>query len=97
MLEENIMAFLEDNNILGESQGAFRRDRRIEDHLFTLNGICSLRKASKLKMYIAFLDLSKAFDGVWREGLFSVLPSLEIWGSGESVAFTKRTVQYCQQ
>jgi hypothetical protein len=53
------MAFLEDNNILGESQGALRRDRRIEDHLFTLNGICSLRKASKLKTYMAFLDLSK--------------------------------------
>ena len=59
VLEENIMGFLEDNNILGESQGAFRRDRRIEDHLFTLNGICSLRKASKLKTYMAFLDLSK--------------------------------------
>jgi hypothetical protein len=25
----------------------------------------------------------------------SVLPILEKWGSGESVAFTKRTVQYC--
>jgi hypothetical protein len=47
VLEENIMTFLEDNNILGESQGALRRDRRIEDHLFTLNGICSLRNASK--------------------------------------------------
>jgi hypothetical protein len=42
VLEENIMTFLEDNNILGESQGAFRRDRRIEDHLFTLNGISTL-------------------------------------------------------
>ena len=73
MLEENIMSFLEDNNILGESQGAFRRDRRIEVHLFTLNGICSLRKASKLKTYIAFLDLSKAFDRVWREGLYYLI------------------------
>jgi hypothetical protein len=54
------MAFLADNNNnLGESQRAFRRDRSIEDHLFTLNGICSLRKASKLKTYTAFLDLSK--------------------------------------
>ena len=57
--------------------GAFRRDRRIEDHLFTLNGICSLRKASKLKTYIAFLDLSKAFDRVWREGLYYL-----IWKNG---------------
>ena len=57
--------------------GAFRRDRRIEDHLFTLNGICSLRKASKLKTYIAFLDLLKAFDRVWREGLYYL-----IWKNG---------------
>jgi hypothetical protein len=57
--------------------GAFRRDRRIEYHLFTLNGICSLRKASKLKKYIAFLDLSKAFDRVWREGLYYL-----IWKNG---------------
>ena len=70
VLEENIMVFLEDSNILGESQGAFRRDRRIEDHLFTLNGICTLRKSSRLITYIAFLDLSEEFDQVWREGLF---------------------------
>jgi hypothetical protein len=38
ILEENIMVYLEDNTILGESQGAFRRDKRIEEHLFTLNG-----------------------------------------------------------
>jgi hypothetical protein len=57
VLEENIMAYLEDNNILGESQGAFRRDKCIEEHLFTLNGIGSLRKSSKLKTYIYFLDL----------------------------------------
>jgi hypothetical protein len=65
VLEENIMAFLEDNNILGESQGTFRRDRRIEDHLFTLNGICSLRKASKLKLLSsrkAIIFSSKTFE-----------------------------------
>jgi len=85
VLEENIMAFLEDNNILGESQGTFRRDRRI----LTLNGICALRKSSKLKTCIAFLDSSMERG--------SVLLSLEKWCSVEIVAFTKRTVQYCQQ
>ena len=41
IMENTIMAFLEDKNVLGESQGAFRKNRRPEDHLFTLNGICS--------------------------------------------------------
>ena len=53
--------------------GTFGRDRLIEDHLFTLNGICALRNSSRLKTYIAFLDLSKALDRVWKEGLFYLL------------------------
>jgi hypothetical protein len=33
VLEENIMVFLEDSNILGESQGAFRRELSPEPHI----------------------------------------------------------------
>ena len=40
-MEKKIVSYLEDNNILGESQGAFRKNRRLEDHVFTLQGICS--------------------------------------------------------
>jgi hypothetical protein len=64
---------MEYNGILGEAQGAFRRDRRMEDNIFTLQGICALRKSKKGKTLLAFLDLSKAFDRVWREGLFDLL------------------------
>ena len=54
------MSHMEEKNILGEAQGAFRRDRRLEDHLFTLQGLCSLQKYAKKKT----LGLSKAFDRV---------------------------------
>jgi hypothetical protein len=73
VIEEKIVSYLEDNNILGESQGAFRKNRRLEDHVFTLQGICSLQKKKRKNTYLAFLDLSKAFDRVWREGLFYLL------------------------
>jgi hypothetical protein len=76
-IESTTVNHLESNNILGESQGTFRKDRRIEDHIFTLHGICSLAKSSKKPLYIAFLDLSKAFDRVWREGLLA-----KLWESG---------------
>ena len=73
MIEEKIVSYLEDNNILGESQRAFRKNRRLEDNVFTLQGICSLQKKKKKKnTYLAFLDLSKAFERVWREGLFFI-------------------------
>jgi hypothetical protein len=76
-IESTAVNHLESSNILGESQGAFRKDRRIEDHIFTLHGICSLAKSSKKPLYIAFLDLSKAFDRVWPEGLLA-----KLWESG---------------
>ena len=44
VLEEMVMNYLEENNVLGEVQGAFRKGRRTEDHIFTLQGICSIRK-----------------------------------------------------
>jgi hypothetical protein len=46
--------FLESNNILGETQGAFRKDRRIEDQIFSLQGIASLYKSSRKPLYLAF-------------------------------------------
>jgi hypothetical protein len=39
ILETIILDFLESNNILGETQCAFRKDRRIEDQIFSLQGI----------------------------------------------------------
>ena len=44
VLEEIVMNYLEENNVLGDVQGAFRKGRRTEDHIFTLQGICSIRK-----------------------------------------------------
>ena len=76
-LESIVVNYLESNNILGEYQGAFRKDRRLEDHIFTLHGICSLSKSSRKPLYVAFLDLSKAFDRVWRDGLFA-----NLWNHG---------------
>ena len=72
------MSYMEDNGILGEVPGAFRRDRRTEDNIFTLQGICAIRKSKKSKTFLAFLDLSKAFDRVLRDGLFDLL-----WKNGE--------------
>ena len=53
--------------------------RRLQDQVlvFALKGICSLRKINKLKTWLSFLDVSKAFDTVNREILFLLL-----WGKG---------------
>jgi hypothetical protein len=59
VIEEKIVSYLEDNNILGESQGAFRKNRRLEDHVFTLQGICSLQKRRERIPISPFLTCRK--------------------------------------
>ena len=73
IIENVIMNYIEENSVLHENQGAFRKSRRLEDNLFTLHGLCSTRKSEGKHTYLAFLDMSKAFDRVWRDGLFYLL------------------------
>ena len=42
VLEEAAMTYLEDDAILCEVQRDFRKDRRTEDYIFTLQGLCSV-------------------------------------------------------
>jgi hypothetical protein len=73
IIENQVMNYVEDKNLLGETQGAFRKGRRCEDHIFVLKGICSHRKSKKKKTYLAFLDVSKAFDTLDRGEMFCTL------------------------
>ena len=61
-----VLDHLENNKVFGENQGAFRRGRRLEDNVFTLKGVCSVRKCRGQNIHLAFLDMSKALDRVWR-------------------------------
>lgn len=78
---KEISNFLEDQNILSEVQGGFRKDHRCEDHIFTLKSIITTRQADNKPTFLAFLDFRKAFDTVWRDGLLSIAWKLGIRGS----------------
>ena len=53
-----------------EGQGGFRSHRRCSNHWLALKGVCELWKREKKTSYLAFLDVSKAYDSVLREGLW---------------------------
>jgi hypothetical protein len=57
----------------GEEQGGFRPDRATMDHVFVLNEVVRSRKTSGLDSHICFLDIRKAYDTVFREGLWKRL------------------------
>ncbi len=61
---------LEKKVSLHESQAAFRARRSCIDHIFTLSQIIHETGAVKKSLYVFFLDIKKAYDTVWRAGLF---------------------------
>ena len=61
--------FTEDR-ILTEAQRGFKSHRRSSGQWLVLSGVCELRKREKKTSYLAFLDVSKEYDSMWRKGLW---------------------------
>ena len=60
-------------NLILENQAGFRKDHGTIDHIFTLHTIIEIFKNLKKKLYCEFIDFEKAFDSVWRIGLWNKL------------------------
>jgi hypothetical protein len=56
-----------------EEQAGFRRGRGCVDQGYTLAQIILKRLEMQKVTYLCFVDLKKAYDSVWREGLFKKL------------------------
>ena len=61
------------NTIYPESQCGFRAERSTIDMIFTLAQLQEKCREQRQPLYVAFVDLTKAFDLVSRSGLYSVL------------------------
>ena len=62
--------------IYPESQCGFRAERSTIDMVFSLRQLQEKSREQHMPLYIAFIDLTKAFDLVSRDGLFKVLPKI---------------------
>ena len=62
MVRERKDKWTEDSGMLGEIQGGFRRGRRTEDNLFMLERLIKMVKERKEEIFVAFLDMKKAYD-----------------------------------
>ena len=63
-----------------ENQAGFRAGYSTTDHIFVLHSLIELLKTKKMKLYCSFIDFSKAFDSVWRIGLWQKLIGNNIYG-----------------
>ena len=73
ILNQRINGWIEDNNILGEEQAGFRKNRSTIEHVFTLYALAQKQLVRHKKLYVAFIDFRKAFDGITRNKLWSIL------------------------
>ena len=72
--------FLEGGHRLSDTQSGFRKDRRCADNHFVLSEVIASRRESSLPTYVAFIDIKKAYDSVWKEGLLSAIARADVRG-----------------
>jgi hypothetical protein len=70
ILDERIRAWSDRVGCLSDLQGGFRAGRGTEDQQFILNEIIAMRAESSSPTFMAFLDIAKAYDRVWLDGLW---------------------------
>jgi len=71
MLDYRLRSWAEGNNLLSDYQFGFRKDRSTTDCIFILHSIINkVINVEKRKLYCAFVDFKKAFDKVYRDGIW---------------------------
>ena len=78
VLNNRLKAACEEGKVLGEEQNGFRVDRRGEDNIYVLREIVEKYQREKKELFLAFLDVEKAYDKMNREQLMFVLRKLGI-------------------
>ena len=80
LLWARIKPWWEESRIISELQGACRGGISCIHTAFLLQETISQQLESHNKVFVCYLDVSKAFDGVWTDGLFYSLRNLGIHG-----------------
>lgn len=85
LLDVRASKFIDENNILTECQFGFRKQKSTIDCIFVLQSIINkVIYNEKKKLYCAFVDFKKAFDTVYRNGIW-----YKLMNSGFSCKFIK--------
>ena len=80
IIADRLTKYLEEEQKIVEEQGGFRVNRGCVDQIFILNEVIESRRERGKKTYIAFMDFTKAYDLVWRDGLFQELHEAGVKG-----------------
>ena len=69
VIEQRLRSYLEDIGFINKYQSGFRQNKSTDDHLFRLSQSVMESFNRREHVVAAFLDVEKAFDNVWNNGL----------------------------
>jgi len=70
ILNKRLSTWAENNNIVSDAQFGFKKSSSTVDAIFVLNAVIQKILTEKGRLYCAFVDLKKAFDSVYLNGLW---------------------------
>ena len=73
ILLNRLNAHLDQAGLIPESQCGFRKDRGTIDMIFTARQLQAKCQEQNVDLYMTFVDLTKAFDTVSRDGLWKIM------------------------
>ena len=73
LVKARLQYWVESNNILTNYQSGFRPNRSTEDQVLRITQLAEdgLRHKERKRSILVLIDFSRAFDKVWREGLYT--------------------------
>ena len=77
VLNNRLVQHFDKGGVLHEGQAGFRLKRSCVDNIYTLNELVQGRMKEGKRTFAFFLDVQKAYDTVWRNGLW-----LKLWEHG---------------
>ena len=80
ILNDRLVQYLDKSSKIHEGQAGFRAGRCCIDNIFTLNELIQGRLKEGKKTFSFFLDIQKAYDSVWRNGLWLKLWNMRVKG-----------------
>ena len=80
MIGTRLTSYVENNHLLAPTQSGFRKNRSTLDQIIRLQSAILKAKMENKKLLCIFLDLEKAFDLMWTNGVLAQLTKFNIKG-----------------
>ena len=88
ILNSRLNNFSDETYLVTKSQAVFLAGYSTQDNIFILYILITLYLSKKKKLFCCFIDFKKAFDTIWRTGLWQKLINSNIYGKMFKINFS---------